>query len=376
MGTMRTHTEQITVELAAHEAGLAAGELSEDDEQYLTEVARLTAAYAFRLYDASTDKDLEKHKLTFTRVNHWPPRPEVGMYLAAEIDKMAEEPAYLRECLAYAAAEQRIRRTAKRRRLSVEEVFANITPEECLLVTPEMVSEVMERLTTVTATTPNLFTRAVLDVWRIHADSIYGLGEQVAAYRALTRQLSRFTVAGLTVTGAHVGGSARSSSLTLRTPAGRVIVASGAGSTLDGSELLGLKQILDEHDNCLDARGHEVRTTIAVAIARTILEQRQEDDASTVSAMFRGGRVNRASEVSVIVTVGDRGPTLKVTPAGVIHEAVYDSDPAIGAAFLEAAARHAGVDPAAARAFLLEVAEAIRTDADVVSLLELEPAGV
>lgn len=369
MKPMRIHEEAIASGRSAYESSIAAGQLTEADEAFLAEVATLCAAMHFRLNVATTGRERSKAWKLCQRAIHQDPTPSKNPSVA----RMKVDAAYLIECLAYACCEQRLRRTTRRRTVTVADVFDPLLPEAAAIMTPAMVAEVMERLTTVRAPLNRTEERAVDDVWRVFTDASSAsasLGEALEVRRWAASQVRIYNSCGLGVVDIVLGRSPVSSSVTVRTRTGRRLVITDKGIACDGRTVSGGNGLLQEM--------HFGRATAAAvlrhALARLVFEDEQDLHGGLEAQLVCAPRVDEDGAVTFSVTVSGRSPRLRITPEGQIFETVHDTHPRIGEAFLASACEEAGVDPAAGREFVMVAAREIRTDPDVAFLLMPVPA--
>lgn len=182
MESLRIHEEKIASGLAAYEAGIAAGHLTEADKVFLARVARLCAGLHFRLSKATAGRERQKAWKLCRRATGQDPNP----HKYPDVERMKVDAPYLIECLTYACCEQRLRRTARRRYVPVAEVFDSVVPEVAAMMTTAMIAEVMNRVTTVREPREGMEAAAVADVWRVHTDAgnaFISLGEVLEARR-------------------------------------------------------------------------------------------------------------------------------------------------------------------------------------------------
>lgn len=358
---MKIHEEKIAAGLSAYEASIATGQLTAADEAYLTEVAQLCAAMHFRLNTATTGRERSKAWALCQRTLRRDPTPPKNPSVA----RMKADAPYLIECLAYAACEQRIRRTTRRRAVAVEKVFDPLLPEVAAMMTPAMVAEVLERLDTVRAPLNRTEERAVDDVWRVFTDvgsSSLSLGKALEDRRWAASQVRIYTSCGFGVAAVDPGRT----SVTVRTRTGRRLVITEKGITCDGRTVPGGYGLLQEM--------HYGRATASVvlrhALSRLILEDEQDLHGGPEAQLISAPRVDDRGAVTVSISVSGHSPRLRITADGEVFETVHDTHRQIGEAFLAAACTEAGVDLAAGREFVLTAAREIRTDLDVALLVK------
>ncbi|WP_188538727.1 hypothetical protein [Kocuria dechangensis] len=363
---MRRHAEPFTAELAAHQQHMEAGATDAAAEQYLTEVAHLCAAYAFRLDVATSGKEHEKTLATHRRLHHVDPWPEE----TPEVERMKTDPAYLRRCLAAATSEQRIRRTTRRRDLTIPAVFTEHAGDTLRLLSPAMVHEIMERLTTVRHPRTGTVDRTVADVYRVFTDGRTELKEQADTYRFLTRTVQLFTACGAAVESARIGTGYRSSALVLRTRHNaREIRIQAMKAYCETVPVLGSGSFL--HDVALgrEVEPEAARLLLASAVAGAVAQEIIGSGAAAHPLTRTSLQVHADGKVGFHVLVGQFDRTLLVGENGVVYDSTYDSHPAIGHGFLTAAAEEAGADPEKAEALVHALAWLVRTDNDVVELV-------
>lgn len=371
MESMRIHEEAIAAGLGAYETSIAAGQLTEADEKFLAEAAALCAAMRFRLNEATTGRERSRAWALCRRAIRQDPTP----YQHPSVARMKIDAPYLIECLAYACCEQRIRRTARRRPVTVAEVFDRVVPEAAAMMTPAMVTEVMERLATVRHPLNNTEARAVADVWRVFTDagdSSVSLGETLEARRWAASQVRAFTSFGLGVVGVEPGSGPHNATVTVRTRTGRHLVLADKEITFQERRVPGSYELLQEFWYGRDTAA----TMIRHALARIVLDDEQVRHGGPEARLIRDPWVESDGSVIVSVSVSGHSPGLRITANGQILEVVHGTHPRIGEAFLTSACEEAGVDPSAGRGFVLAAAREIRIDPDVEFLLSSVPAGV
>lgn len=368
MEGMKIHDEKIASGLPTYEASIATGQLTEEAEAFLTEVARLCAAMHFRLTTATTGRERSKAWTLCRRAIRQDPTPPKNPSVA----RMKVDAPYLIECLAYACCEQRIRRIVRRRAVTVADVFDRLLPETAAMMTPAMVAEVLERLTTVRAPLNNPEARAVDDVWRVFTkvgSASASLGETLEDRRWAASQVRIYNSCGLGVVSVEPGTGAHNATVTVRTRTGRRLVIADRGITGDGRTVAGGNGLLQE----MRFGRASAASTIRHALARLIFEDEQDLHGGPEAQLISTPRVDDSGAVTFSVTVSGHSPRLRITAAGEVLETVHDTHPQIGEAFLAAACAEAGVDPAAGREFVFIAAREIRTDPDVALLLKPAP---